>query len=190
MTKYIHPFFKLYDEETRVKAMQELWGKVESAYEILGSQPFEKEGLYIGHSGGKDSVVVTTLATNRLGDLPVLHTAKPKGENAVHPDAQKIVYELGASRSVLLYPRDTPPPTGYDTQIDGTKRCEHDRTDGRHTDVLINGQLVSRKDMPAYVTNGLFRKNFIFPLYDWEDYHVWALIYSWGLSHSAEYDEV
>jgi len=182
-----HPFFQ-FDEATRKKALGDLKDCIFRAFLILEEIPFSKQGLYIGHSGGKDSVAVTYLATEYLGiNIPIIHSVKPKGENAVHPEAQKLIYSIAEYRPVLLYPRDVVPPEQYETQIDGTKMCEFDRTDGRHTDVMIDGMLKSRKEMTCYVKNGLFGKNFVFPLYDWEDAHVWALIYSRELPFSGEY---
>jgi hypothetical protein len=184
-----HPFFLLYDGETRKKALAELPAMINKARVILDGHPFVNAGLYIGHSGGKDSVAVTYLTRLVFGILPILHSAKPKGENAVHPEAQKLIYAMGEHRPVLLHPRDVVPPPEYATQIDGTKMCEFDRTDGRHTDVMIDGELKSRAEMTCYVKNGLFGKNFIFPIFDWQDYHVWALIYKENLAFSGEYLE-
>jgi hypothetical protein len=181
-----HPFYS-FDYHTRQRAVTDLTRLVRWAKDLVEENPFPRDGIYIGHSGGKDSVAVTWIATQVLGtSVPIIHSAKPAGENAVHPKAKELIYSIAEHRPVLLYPRDIVPPKEYATQIDGTKACEFDRTDGRHTDVIIDGKAESRKDLKPYVKNGLFGKNFIFPLYDWEDCHVWALIYYEKLPFSGE----
>jgi len=185
----IHPFLS-FDLKTRNKALLDLPSLIIIAKRVIQLHPFDPKGLYIGHSGGKDSVVVTYLATKVFGsNIPIIHSSKPKGENAVHPKAQELIYSIAEHRLVLLYPRDVVPSEEYSTQIDGTKMCEFDRTDGRHTDVIIDGKAVSRKDLTPYVKNGLFGKNYIYPIYDWEDSHVWALIYYENIPFSKEYLE-
>jgi 3'-phosphoadenosine 5'-phosphosulfate sulfotransferase (PAPS reductase)/FAD synthetase len=184
-----HPFQKLFTEAEQSIALAQLRDKLSNATKLLLEHPFSSKGLYIGHSGGKDSVVVNFITDKVLGtNIPIIHSAKPSGENAVHLDAARLIYEIAEKRPVLLYPRDVAPLAEYDTQIDGTKICEYDRTDGRHTDVIIDGELKSRLYLTPFIRNGLFGKNYIFPLFDWLDYHVWATIYTFNLRYSNEYD--
>jgi 3'-phosphoadenosine 5'-phosphosulfate sulfotransferase (PAPS reductase)/FAD synthetase len=79
------------------------------------------------------------------------------------------------------------PSLGYKTQIDGTRIAEHDRSNGRAVDVVIDGKQVSRKELPLYLENGLFGLNFVYPIYDWSDAEVWAAIAHYDIPFSEEY---
>jgi 3'-phosphoadenosine 5'-phosphosulfate sulfotransferase (PAPS reductase)/FAD synthetase len=73
------------------------------------------------------------------------------------------------------------------TQIDGTRRAEASRRDGRDVGVIIGGQEVSRTETPLYLEKGMFGRNFIYPIYDWTDEQVWATILLYSLPISREY---
>jgi len=142
-------------------------------------------GLYVGTSGGKDSVVVHHLAKlSVLGRSiqQVLHTAKP---GITHPETLKFLYSR--NYPILFVPKGCPMPRGLKTQIDGTRALEYSRTDGRSTDLVVGGKTMSRQDMPMFVDDGLFGMNFIFPIYDWTDAQVWAYIMINGIEYSDEY---
>jgi len=140
---------------------------------------------YIGTSGGKDSVVIMWLS-DMVEDapLPVVHTPKP---GVTHPKTLEFLYKMTANRRILFCPARDHASLGYDTQIDGTRISEYNRTDGRSTDFVRNGQNVSRLEMTMWVPNGLFGLNFVYPIYDWEDVHVWACIIKHNIPFSEEY---
>lgn len=162
--------------------------KINKAISRIQNAPFPKNGVYVGHSGGKDSVLVTHLAFEALGKtVPVVHTPKVSGSNAVHPATRDFLYNL--PYPVLYLPPTSEIPNGLrlNTQIDGTRRYEHSRQDGRSTNVVIDGKEISRENMPMYVEEGLFGKSFIYPIYDWTDDEVWEAHKLLNLPVSKEY---
>lgn len=150
------------------------------ALHIINNAPFEKEGMYVGHSGGKDSVVVHYLATQALGPA-VLSYHNVKQET--HPLTTEFL--TGVPNITYLQEGEFPP---LPTQIDGTRVSEHNRQDGRSVDFVLGGKNVSRTQLTQYVENGLFGKNFVYPIYNWTDEQVWAYIRFRNLKYSKEYD--
>ncbi len=160
----------------------------------IQASPFDiADGAYVGHSGGKDSVLVRWLADEAVPeyDLLTVHTPKPDGiRNAVHPITQKFMYDLG--RPVLYLPDgsgDIFDKYGLKTQIDGTRAAEASRRDGRDVGVIMDGKECSRADMPLYLGKGLFDRQFVYPIYDWSDIQVWAAILHHDIPFTAEYYE-
>ena len=149
--------------------------------------PFERIGTYVGHSGGKDSVVVNHLALFAYGanSYPIVHTPKVSGSNKVHELTRKFLYEL--DEVVTYVPSSLHSTLGYKTQIDGTREAEASREDGRSTTFVKDGIDVPRTAMGPYFENGLFGLNFVYPIYDWSDLEVWAFIYHYKLPISGEY---
>jgi 3'-phosphoadenosine 5'-phosphosulfate sulfotransferase (PAPS reductase)/FAD synthetase len=177
-----------YGQEAWLRAMSTLSTKVIDAVDCLRHR-VGIDNTFVGHSGGKDSVVVNFLAQHAGFMLPVVHTPKVEGRNKVHPLTVAFLYE-----QTLTYPitfctlgqikHQFP---GVTTQIDGTRIAEHDRTDGRSTHVVIDGEDVPRDQMTEYVANGLNGMSFIYPIYNWEDVDVWACIYAFSIPFSPEY---
>lgn len=170
------------------KACGKVEQKVSEAVDRIRKVRLDQDGVFIGHSGGKDSVLVTRLVDLAFGlnNVPVVHNPKPTGvDNQVHPLTQTFLYELAAKRPILFSPEI---PLRYQTQIDGTRIAEWNREDGRSVDVIKNGESVSRKEMELYMSNGLFGRNFVYPIYDWSDVEVWAAIYVEHVAYSPEYD--
>lgn len=145
----------------------------------------EATAPYIGTSGGKDSVVIMWLS-DMIEDtpLPVVHTPKP---GVTHPKTVEFLYNMSAKRTILYCPAREHAKLGFKTQIDGTRISEYNRTDGRSTDFVRNGVNVSRSEMTMWVPNGLFGLNFVYPIYDWEDVHVWACIFKHNIPFTEEY---
>ena len=159
--------------------------RVENAVTCLKSRPLTFKFPYVGTSGGKDSIVVSHLARQALyDDISHLHTVKP---GVTHPKTIQFMYEQNLP--TLYLPKDFLPPAGFKTQIDGTRRAEWNRTDGRSTDVIIEGKTVSREQMTQYVRHGLFGLNFVFPILEWSDAEVWHYIFENKLPFSDEYLE-
>ena len=77
--------------------------------------------------------------------------------------------------------------SGYQLQIDGTRRQEATRTDGRSTDIVCNGQSMNRAQMPMLVPRGLFDMTFFYPIVEWTDAQVWAAIAYLDIPFSREY---
>ena len=140
--------------------------------------------VYVGHSGGKDSVTICNLVDKALpgNDLLRIHTPKPE---VTHPATVSFLYSL--RKTILYCPAGDHPRLDLRVQIDGTRIFEHDRKDGRSTDVMIDGKSMSREYLPLYVQRGLFGLSFIYPIYDWTDADVWAYIMVNNIPFSAEY---
>lgn len=166
--------------------------RIGEAIERICDMPFNAEhGLYVGHSGGKDSVLVRWLVDNALGThVPTVHTPKPKGiKNEVHPLTREFLYNIG--RHMHYIPDgciETPEYAAtFVTQVDGTRAAEASRRDGRDVGLIIGGQEVSRAECPLYLEKGLFGKQYVYPIYDWSDLEVWTAILAKHIPFSREY---
>lgn len=147
--------------------------------------PEWRSGLYLGHSGGKDSVVIHDLARRAFDfNVPVVHTPKPRD---THPETVKFLYRLPFP--VQYVPKEFHKDLGYKVQIDGSRRGEYNRTNGRSTHIVVQGKEVSREYMAMFVENGLFGLNFVYPICFWSNEDVWAYIYMHELEISDEYFE-
>lgn len=143
------------------------------------------QGVYIGTSGGKDSVAVYHLMSkSKFYFGNVLHTPKP---GVTHPKTVEFLYSR--PYPIHYHPKEIPLPGWMETQVDGSRAKEYNRTDGRSTDVVVGGVSVSRENMPLYIRNGLFGRNFVFPIFDWTDEQVWAYIFANDIEYSDEYLE-
>ncbi len=169
--------FLLHEETTNL---------IEIGVERIIKSPYNLDFTYIGHSGGKDSCLVHFLAEQAMPRLrrfflPVYHNCKP---GQIHP--KTIVFLYDKVKPDFLYGRDIKD----NVQIDGTRRSEATRTDGRSTDVIVNGVSQNRIIMNSpYLNNGLFGKDFIYPIYDWSDLQVWSVIRNHEIAISEEYFE-
>jgi 3'-phosphoadenosine 5'-phosphosulfate sulfotransferase (PAPS reductase)/FAD synthetase len=143
-----------------------------------------KPGFCSGHSGGKDSSVVHHLVNMKAKlALPVIHTSKFEGFNAIHPATLEFIY----SRPFVieLYPEGTKMP--YLGQVDGTRADESERS-SKSNDLIVNGEAINRKYMSEYNPSGLFNMQFVYPIFDWTDEDVWAYHKMYDIPHSEEYD--
>lgn len=148
----------------------------------------KREEMCVGHSGGKDSVLVRALADLAgFGSLDTVHNPKLEGSNAVHAHTRELLYEMATFRPVMHIPAHAMAKSGYQLQIDGTRRQEATRTDGRSTDIVCNGQSMNRAQMPMLVPRGLFDMTFFYPIVDWTDAQVWAAIAYLEIPFSREY---
>ena len=146
------------------------------------------EEMCVGHSGGKDSVLVRALADLAgFGSLDTVHNPKLEGSNAVHAHTRELLYEMATFRPVMYIPARAMAKSGYRLQIDGTRRQEATRTDGRSTDIVCNGQSMNRAQMPMLVLRGLFDMTFFYPIVEWTDAQVWAAIAYLEIPFSREY---
>ena len=148
----------------------------------------KREEMCVGHSGGKDSVLVRALADLAgFGSLDTVHNPKLEGSNAVHAHTRELLYEMATFRPVMHIPANAMAKSGYRLQIDGTRRQEATRTDGRSTDIVCNGQSMNRAQMPMLVSRGLFDMTFFYPIVEWTDAQVWAAIAYLEIPFSREY---
>lgn len=144
--------------------------------------------IYVGHSGGKDSCTVYHLTKMVYPNVTVIHNTKA----ITHPLTVNFLYELAQRQKIHLVPvhdmEAFVKAGGYTHQIDGTKACEHDRTE-RDTTVRINGEDVSRENMEGYADNGVFGRSLLFPIYDWTDEEVFEFLKECGYPISQEYGD-
>ena len=168
-------------------AIQTLIDETCSRFKML--KPLCKmEEMCVGHSGGKDSVLVRALADLAgFGSLDTVHNPKLEGSNAVHAHTRELLYEMATFRPVMHIPAHAMAKSGYQLQIDGTRRQEATRTDGRSTDIVCNGQTMNRAQMPMLVPRGLFDMTFFYPIVEWTDAQVWAAIAYLEIPFSREY---
>ena len=168
-------------------AIQTLIDETCSRFKML--KPLCKmEEMCVGHSGGKDSVLVRALADLAgFGSLDTVHNPKLEGSNAVHAHTRELLYEMATFRPVMHIPAHVMAKSGYQLQIDGTRRQEATRTDGRSTDIVCNGQSMNRAQMPMLVPRGLFDMTFFYPIVEWTDAQVWAAIAYLEIPFSREY---
>ena len=168
-------------------AIQTLIDETCSRFKML--KPLCKmEEMCVGHSGGKDSVLVRALADLAgFGSLDTVHNPKLEGSNAVHAHTRELLYEMATFRPVMHIPAHAMAKSGYQLQIDGTRRQEATRTDGRSTDIVCNGQSMNRAQMPMLVPRGLFDMTFFYPIVEWTDAQVWAAIAYLEIPFSREY---
>lgn len=174
-----------FTQEDYIRTCVTLQAKEDQAKQRLYNHPFPSDGIYTGHSGGKDSVVVQYLADQCL-TCPTVHTPKfGNSANQVHALTRQFLYQQ--PRIIQYVPANLHSTLGYRTQIDGTRIAEFSRQDGRSTTFIYNGQERSREELTEYVPNGLFGLNFIFPIYDWSDLEVWSFILDRKIPFSKEY---
>ena len=181
-------------------AVQGIAVKIKDAINRLRSlSPDLLDGIYIGTSGGKDSVLVHWLMKKAWqGSQPslvkpwngeefmIVHTTKT---SVTHPKTLEFLYSRNFP--IMYCPAGKHSSLGLKTQIDGTRRSEFDRTDGRSTDLIgDNGVTLSREHMQMIVRNGLFGLNFVYPIYDWSDEDVWAAIWCNDIPYTQEYAEL
>lgn len=145
----------------------------------------KREGAYVGHSGGKDSCLITALVTLAYPDhtFPLVHTVKV---HETHPKTVQFLYTL--NMIVVYTPKELHGDLGASLQIDGTRIAEATRDDGRSTDFVSQGVNKSRKELTLFVPDGLFGLDFVFPIFDWTDEQVWDTIKALKIPVSEEYE--
>lgn len=178
------------------EAIKELPKLKQQSFSILEKMRdlYDTYFMYVGTSGGKDSVVVHNITVKWLSkyghtnpSLVVIHTTKP---NEVHPLTKEFLY----SRPYIIryVPKDLHVKHvnqftgGTCIQIDGSRIAESDR-DERSTTFVSNGEDISRENMQPIIQNGLFGFTFVYPILYWYDEHVWAYILSENIEFSQEY---
>lgn len=140
---------------------------------------------FVCHSGGKDSVLVRALAEEAIPGIEVVHNPKISGSNTVHPLTVKFLYEETTRFPISFEPR----LRSSGLSIDGTRRAEAFRDDGRSTDYISNGESLPRVQLPLFVEKGLGGLPVMYPIYNWSDEEVWYTILALKIPFSSEYLE-
>jgi 3'-phosphoadenosine 5'-phosphosulfate sulfotransferase (PAPS reductase)/FAD synthetase len=162
--------------------------RIEAAKELFGN------GLFLGHSGGKDSCVIYRLTKAIVPNIKVLHTLKfkPDGAPDMHPATWHFVKALAAEETITFVSKDETQEVldqlRLRCQIDGTRIDEADRTE-KSNHLIVNGKEINRRNMPCFVGSGIFNLSILYPIYDWTDHEVWKYIHEWKVPVSDEYIE-
>lgn len=161
-------------------------------------EAFQNEGVYLGHSGGKDSAVILHLTLGVLqGAKPVIvHTIKDSfNKNRTHPDTIRYLYDKVSKWAKVMHfvpeaeMENFRQTSGLKYQIDGTRASEFERLD-RSSTLVMDGKEQSREHMGDRTKNGVFGFNFFYPIYDWSDQDVWDYIWYHMIPMSREYDNL
>lgn len=154
---------------------------IQKYYDKFGSK------MFVATSGGKDSTVILDLALKVNEFITIIHNPKPE----THPDTVQFLYELSQKIEVFYIPSKYMPEfinrNKLKCQIDGTRISEFNRTD-KSSDIIINGQIVSRTEMTNH-GEGIWGLENIYPIYDWTDNDVFQYCRDNKLTLSKEYTE-
>lgn len=152
-----------------------------SAY--LGSDLLERRSSYV-----KAWRIFGEAMAASKSVLPVIHTSKygPGVANAVHPATMQFLYELSTVTPVIFSPAGLYPDHDL-SQIDGTRADEAERSNGRSTDLVVNGENINRKNMTFHNPNGLNGGEFYYPIFDVSTEDVWGLLAILDIRISDEY---
>lgn len=167
---------------------ENLQRKVEASLLRIGQAVSQfYNGLYVGHSGGKDSVVITHLTRLVCPSVRIVHNPKPD----IHPDTKTFIQEMAKIFLIdFVDPNEMQAFLKYHhltAQVDGTREAEFDRLE-KSTTYISNGVDVSRKGMGAFTENGIFGLTLIYPIFDWTDAEVFDYIRCNNLPLSKEYN--
>ena len=161
----------------------------------------KNDRVITGHSGGKDSVVIDHLVYRSGWVLQgIVHNVKPmlgtSGDPVAalteqHPETLEFLYTKVCKERTITFLHSSNMPSwlsenGISCQIDGA-RCSEWNRPGKSSNIIVNGQNMSRKDMGVYHENGIFGLNMSYPIYDWTDTDIFDYITENNLEISAEY---
>lgn len=164
---------------------------IDASYELRLIEDFVFENekkIYCATSGGKDSAVIMHLTHLVYPECLFIHNPKTETD----PRTVQMLYEY-AMKYHILYCRgnemeDIIKSYGFLGQIDGTKRCEWDRT-GKSIDVIIDGKNVRRDSMDScWVKSGIWGIQNLYPILEWSDEKVFEFCRENSISLSKEYD--
>ena len=157
---------------------------------------------FLGHSGGKDSIVIHHLAQLMIDhqSLVIVHNVKPllgtSGDpiaelTEMHPETLDFLYasvcvnnEINFLHSSMMQQWIIDHAVKY--QIDGARKAEYDRP-GKSSNIIRNGKDVNRSEMNWYEPDGIFGLAIVYPIFDWSDQDVWDYIITNKLAFSEEY---
>jgi len=161
--------------------------------------PFCDE-VFVGHSGGKDSCVINHLATQVLGQVPLVHNVKPmlgtSGDpvaalTEMHPETLEFLYSEVCKNHRVTFMHSVFMPSWITMnrmtlQIDGARQAEASRP-GKSSDFIRDGVNVNRSLMSYYEPKGIFGLGICYPIFDWSDDDVFDYLYHYKIPFSKEY---
>jgi 3'-phosphoadenosine 5'-phosphosulfate sulfotransferase (PAPS reductase)/FAD synthetase len=160
-------------------------------------------GVFLGHSGGKDSCVIHSLLKRYKGDTIIVHNTKPMLDEvkddpiakltAMHPETLEFFYRTVARKHhVSMMPaimmENFVKVNNLTCQIDGARISEAERP-GKSSNFIRDGQNVNRKELTPFVENGMFGLTVCYPIYDWTDDDVFDYLIDTEIEVSNEYIE-
>ena len=161
--------------------------KIENCRKII-KQYFDKFGnnIFVGFSGGKDSIVLLDLVLSITKDVKIVFNPK----DDIHPQTVKFVKEVSKRFDIdyILFGDMEHYITNNNLlcQFDGSHKDEFER-ENKSTDFIVDGKNVSRKQLPIVVDKGMWEITFVYPLQDLTDKEVISYIKRNKLPYSKEY---
>jgi len=145
--------------------------------------------IYCATSGGKDSAVIMYLTHLVYPECLFIHNPKPETD----PRTVQMLYEY-SMKYRILYCRGNEMESviksyGFAGQIDGTKRCEWNRSE-KSTDVIIDGENVGRDTMNScWIKSGIWGIQNLYPILEWSDEKVFEFCRENDIPLSNEYGD-
>lgn len=182
--------------------------KIEQAKQRIKEYISNVDSIFIGHSGGKDSVAVHNLTLEVLkemdmdNNLTIIHNPKKIFDKSKHDSAGQtdVYYETleFLYGTVSEYANITiVNPTNMSNfvksknltmQIDGTRADENERVT-KSSNLVLNGKEQNREHMTAFNPKGLYNLEFLYPIFDWNTTDVFTYLESKNIEISPEYLE-
>ncbi len=165
---------------------------IDVSYELRLIEDFvaaNNRKIYCATSGGKDSAVIMHLTSLVFPECLFIHNPKKETD----PRTVQMLYEY-SMKYRILYCRnyemgDIVKEYGFQGQVDGTKRCEWNRS-GKSIDVIIDGKNVRRDEMGEnWIINGIWGIQNLFPILEWSDEKVFEFCRENSIPLSKEYDD-
>lgn len=142
--------------------------------------------MYLGFSGGKDSMVLLDSILRVYPNIIIIHN--PKDET--HFETVKFIYDISKRYAIVHIPPFSMAKyvtnNNLKCQIDGTRISEHNRVE-KSNDVVVNGKSISRTKMTKANKCGLFSITHIYPIMDWVDEDIYKYIKDYNVPVSNEY---
>ncbi len=131
--------------------------------------------MFLGFSGGKDSMTILDLSVQTSFNGLIIHNPKKD----THPETIKFIYEVSHIVPIISIPfeqmDDYIQAKDLKVQIDGSRISEFSRTD-KADDFEKDGLQYSRTQLTEVVENGLFGITRIYPILNWQDADVFKYL--------------
>ena len=180
--------------------------KIEQAKQRIKKHIQNIDSIFVGHSGGKDSVAVHNLTLeviNEMGlenNLTVVHNPKKIFDKSKHSEAgtTDVYYETleflygtvsEYANITIVNPKNMSEfirAKKLTMQIDGTRADENERI-SKSSNLVLNGKEQNRQHMTAYNPKGLYDLEFLYPIFDWSAADVFIYLELKDIKISPEY---
>jgi len=180
--------------------------KINQAKQRIKEYIFNVDKIFVGHSGGKDSVAVHNLTLevlNEMGmdnNLTIVHNPKKIFDKSKHNSAgtTDVYYETleflygtvskYANITIVnpLNMKEFIRSKNLTMQIDGTRADENERI-SKSSNLVLNGEEQNRGYMSSYNPRGLYDLEFLYPIFDWNTNDVFTYLEMRDIKISPEY---